>query len=157
MYGSTDIVRMLLEGSRLTAATFNRRNFDGHTPLGMAVRHGYTEIIRMLLTDSRLTAATINGRNSNGDTPLFMAFVSPLNCQAEIVGMLLGAGADPNVFEYNGYTPLVFAVSRSQVEIVGLLLGAGADPNTPDRSGRRPLAWAKFPEIIDMLKARGGI
>ena len=68
--------------------------------------------------------------------------------EAEIVGMLLEAGADPNkesAGESEG-TPLCAAASWGHAEVVRLLLRHGADPNLVERTGEVPmtaLGWAR--------------
>jgi ankyrin repeat protein len=51
----------------------------------------------------------------------------------EIVGMLLGHGADPNMRGVNDWTPLHYAVSLRDAEAIRLLLATGADPSLRTR------------------------
>ena len=59
--------------------------------------------------------------------------------RVEIVEMLLGAGADVNVANRFGTTPLHEATSYGRLEIVALLIAAGADIEAKDEHGRTPL------------------
>ena len=56
--------------------------------------------------------------------------VTPLHCaivkwQVEAVAHLLHAGANPNVTDKNGSTPLVYAMQQGHQEIAKLVLSAG--------------------------------
>jgi ankyrin repeat protein len=89
--------------------------------------------------------APVNGFSRHGSTPLYLAAVQG---EAEIVGVLLEAGADPNresAGEGEG-TPLCAAASWGHAEVVRLLLRYDADPNLAERTGEVPmtaLAWAR--------------
>jgi ankyrin repeat protein len=56
------------------------------------------------------------------------------------VKLLLEHGADPNIKNKDGITPLHWAVFKSgvHVEVVKLLLEHGADPNIQNKKGRTP-------------------
>lgn len=61
------------------------------------------------------------------------------NGQIETVHFLLQNGADPNVPDSRGYTPLMWAIGRTRndvgqearMQMFKMLLSAGADPNAP--------------------------
>jgi ankyrin repeat protein len=59
-----------------------------------------------------------------------------------IVIMLLGAGANPNVPDNDGYTPLHDVAEMGDCQparaMAAALLAAGADPSRPEKSGRTP-------------------
>jgi len=77
-------------------------------------------------------------------TPLHWAALTGANncCQ-----YLLAWGANPNVQDGNGYTPLHLAVEESvpkyqEIYIVRLLLMNGADPRLMDAQSRTPVDLA---------------
>ena|SRR5438105_6552656 len=79
---------------------------------------------------------------------------------AEVVRMLLAAGASPDVASRNEMKvrPLHAATARGDVEIVRLLLAAGADPNAAQQAGFVPLheaAHANKREIAEALVGAG--
>ena len=61
--------------------------------------------------------------------------------QLEAAKLLVQAGADLELADYNGITPLLMAVSNDHHDIARLLVQAGANVNAADWYGRRPL-WA---------------
>lgn len=71
---------------------------------------------------------------------------------------LLKAGADPNVRDADGMTPLVCTAFKGSLDRTAILLDGGADPNGQDILGMTPLHAAAFEgrlEIIRLLLARG--
>ncbi|HEY0962204.1 MAG TPA: ankyrin repeat domain-containing protein [Pseudomonadales bacterium] len=71
---------------------------------------------------------------------------------------LLGSGADVNLPEADGTTPLLWAVYHSSLELVQLLLEAGADPNRANDLDITPLLQAsRFGDahIVSLLLAHG--
>lgn len=82
---------------------------------------------------------------------------------AEVVGVLLDAGEDPNQFCPEGFhshaTPLHNAISAGRDDVVKLLLDRGARTDIRDTIFHgTPLDWAlycKQPEIAEELRSRG--
>ena len=73
-------------------------------------------------------------------------------------------GADVNVADYLGYTPLHHAAGRGNNELIGYLVEMGADPLAISRSGQSTvdmangpvsLGAAPFPETIFLLESMG--
>ena len=82
---------------------------------------------------------------------------------AEIVGVLIDAGEDPNRFNPPGThshaQPLHQAIAAGQLEVVKLLVARGAKLDTKDTIHQgTPLGWADYckqPEIAAFLRERG--
>jgi ankyrin repeat protein len=87
-------------------------------------------------------------RDYNGRTLLH--WTVNLNLKEETL-ILLQDGADPNVKDDDGQTPLHI----SGPEIAQLLIKYGADVNARDRLGRTPLHYAKNPDLARLLLEAG--
>jgi len=79
---------------------------------------------------------------------------------AEIVRMLLEAGAEVDVRDTDGKTALHYAL-RGGAENIRVLLEFGADVNAQARNGYTPLTYlasqaAPDPEMVEVLQAAGG-
>ncbi len=59
----------------------------------------------------------------------------------EVAEFLLNYGADPNIRDKDGYTPLLNLAGglHESVDLAAVLLARGADPNVVDYHGRTPL------------------
>jgi ankyrin repeat protein len=79
-------------------------------------------------------------------------------CDFVRVRDLLKQGADPDVRDEDGRTPLHQAVLGNSVGLLGLLLEAGASIDAKDHHGRTPLHFAAeehAPEIARILLGKG--
>jgi len=75
-----------------------------------------------------------------------------LLCDAERIKKLLEEGADPNIRDGDGNTPLHFAASKGCAEVAKLLLRHGADPNAQDKNGETPLHVAASEGHVDVVR-----
>ena len=83
-------------------------------------------------------------RGSKLDAPDAYGMYTPLKCvvegrNIEGVQILLDAGANPNVKDRDGMTPLMIACNAGQKEIAEALLAKGAEVNAKDNYDRTPL------------------
>ena len=80
------------------------------------------------------------------------------NNHTEIVELLIANGANINVRDNDGYTPLYSAVSWGNKEVVKLLIANGADVNGKIKDGWTPLHRAAYQgekEAVKLLIANG--
>jgi hypothetical protein len=88
--------------------------------LQQAAVQGDVGRVRALL---RVNAGSINARDTRGRTALLLAV---LHRRDSVVRALLARGADPNIADADGRTPLAVARDQNQLPMVEALLRAGA-------------------------------
>jgi len=77
----------------------------------------------------------------------------------EIVMVLITYGAEVNVTDERGWTPLHFAAMHGRVENAKILINNGAQVSPKDRLGKTPLHWAasrEKKEMVAYLRAQDG-
>jgi ankyrin repeat protein len=117
--GRTEIIREMIPlGPDLAI-----RNRFGGNALIPACERGYVETIKVLLT----TAIPVDHVNNLGWTCLLEIVIlgdgGPRHVEA--TRLVLAAGADPNLADRNGVTPLAHARSRNQAVVAKLIEAAG--------------------------------
>ena len=117
----------------------NNAEIDGQSLLFTALRD--TNLLAALL-DAHAMVDPVS-KDETGWTPLGAAAAAEKN-NAAVVEILLQHGADPNVRNSNGVTPLHWAEYRlADRHVFELLLANHADPNVRSSNGRTPLAELK--------------
>ena len=85
--------------------------------------------------------------------------VAAMDGHADVVGLLLKRGANSNIVDKNGDTPLITALLFFKKTVVEVLLANGADVRRAGSYGQSPLHLAAIkgdPDIVKLLLARGG-
>ncbi|XP_032698090.1 NF-kappa-B inhibitor beta isoform X2 [Lontra canadensis] len=104
-------------------------NYEGHTPLHVAVIHKDAEMVQLL----REAGADLNKPEPTcGRSPLHLAVEAQA---ADVLELLLRAGADPATRMYGGRTPLGSAMLRPNPILARLLRAHGA-PEPEDEDDR---------------------
>lgn len=91
------------------------------------------------------------------DDPSFL-LVAAGKGELELVKAMLDSGADPNMTDRKGLTPLMYAARKDEPEVIKLLLARGADIDAKDKSGWSALMVAikkDHPEMARMLLEHG--
>ena len=111
-------------------------NIPGWVPKYISDIHEKEDDIVINMTNT----AYVNTPTSGSDTPLHIATKS--NAGDYTVKLLLDHGADVNVVDDTGRTPLHYAVMFTNLTVVEHLLDHGADVNKLDNNGKSPVSHA---------------
>jgi ankyrin repeat protein len=112
----------------------------GATALSSSVYNGFDNLSLLLISsNAKLDTQTGVYIDGSGDiSPVHRATKSPKVLQA-----MIKHGANVNVADTSGSTPLHWAVLARNVDSVKLLIEAGAKVVATDKEGRRPSYWCK--------------
>ena len=168
----TETVRLLIDSCEVNPSTpialTGALAIITETPLQAAAANGNVAVTKMLLAKgAKVDVASSRDKLfqvKNGSillgglTPLMQA--APFG-PPELVKALLDAGADVNLKDVRGMTPLMLAVAteRQNPEIIKLLLAKGAAVQAKSELGESALDWARkigSPAGIQALKTEGG-
>jgi len=114
----------------------NKQNYEGESPLSMAVMNGSYETVISLLE----SGANVNAANIRSETPLHLAACFGY---VDICKELLRYGGWIDTEDDCGDTPLHWAVREEQREVIELLLNCGADPNHLNEDDESPQMLAE--------------
>jgi ankyrin repeat protein len=133
-----DLAALLLAGG----ADVDAKNNKGETALRYAARNGFEDVIELLLqhgcheipgvdvTDDG--AASIESFRNAAEKGDLKRIKTQLKYNSDLVFTK----------DFNGWTPLHYAVSRGRRDLAELLLANEADVNARDKNGAMPLLWA---------------
>ena len=151
---------------------FNVVGHKGYTALHDACRHGNIELVRFLLSKG------VTAKWSSASKPHFLLnLASGRGAKLELVKLLVEAGAEVNMANLKGITPLHRASKNNSIDVAEYLIQQGADVNlevSPVRPnilrsiedspfGKKeerkwpgtPLCHAATPEMIRLLMHHG--
>jgi ankyrin repeat protein len=142
--GDTGRLRTLLANDPALAKAFSN---DGFTALHLAAFFSQPEAAEELLrggadvnavAKNAMKVAVINSAAASG--------------RADLVKLVLRAGADPNARQMSGYTALHAAAAHDNVEMAQALLDVGADPGLRSDDGQSAADKAG-PTVAALLKS----
>jgi len=132
------------QGSRLKAVFYLSLQLLALSPLLVAAGGGVSLIDAVKAGDraavrTLATKSTVNSPEADGMTALHWAVRSD---DADMVGVLMRAGANVNAANRYGITPLTLAATNGNAVIARTLLKAGANPNAAAADGQTVLMTA---------------
>jgi ankyrin repeat protein len=165
----------LMRESLSLGANINKKVMWRHLPPQPPLHFAYSlKMVRAVLD----AGANIEGTNVQGKTILFLS--SPeiiqelisrnanldhqddekktaLHCTwcLETVRLLLRSGANPNIQDEEGNTPLNRPILHGDAAVIDALINAGGDVNIPNKRGNTPLHSHWNPQIIARLIQAG--
>lgn len=122
--GNEDLINFLLE----EGLDINYPTPDGWTPLFIAARDGQAEAAKLLI----FRGADLNAQTDRGATALLMALTQAYPSEKDrqdLLVYMLKRGANPNLPDANGLSPLYYAATLKNADAVELLLEYGAKPD----------------------------
>ena len=173
--GHTDVVKLLIDAG----ADPSKEDCLHQTPLSLAAAWGHTDVVKLLIDNmgdkwketplhflhmvARVGHADVAGAHSCNHahaglickmrydpTPLHLAAARG---HADVVKLLIDAGADLNKGDMHNNTPLHLAAARGHADVVKLLIDAGADLSKRNMRNKTPLQKAKkgHAEVVKLL------
>lgn len=166
--GNAEIITALLEaGADGYSVNVNaHEGFLGQTALMWATAAGHVEAMRALIAAGAnvdehswlIAAPEIAGDRSMGASwsqipkgRLTALHFAAREGQLEAARTLVAAGADLNITDEYGSTPLILATVNGHLDVAGALLEAGADPKIADEWGRTAIFAATDLHTLDAL------
>lgn len=149
--GNLEAAQLLIDaGAEVNA----QEQLRGQTALMWAATHKRPEMVRLLLqngADPDIRAYPTNFKRWVTAEPraqyrphggMAAAHYAGREGCADCMRALLEGGADPDIADYKGVTPLIIALDNLHFDTAKVLVEAGADANQWDRWGRSPLYMA---------------
>ena len=139
---NVNMVQLLLTHSNTNKHATNNM---GANPLHHAAWNGNRDIVKLLINDANANANYINHQMTNGWTPLHQATI---NSHIAMMRYLLRKGANPNISDIDGHTPIFTAIifpSNNDIttrQLIHMLKIYGASLSHRDKRGRTLLHFA---------------
>ena len=154
--GTPDMVSLILDYH----PDINYQDIYGNNALTRAVGNfgHYRQMVPMLLNTGINPNSNVGSSGKINYTALYKITNQALQTQDEIdydiIRLFLEKGANPNLSDKNGKTPLMNASYKGNLTIVKMLLEFGADPTLKDYKGQSALDMAQkkgYQDVIQLL------
>ena len=137
-------------------ADIEEKDAEGRTPLILACVRGCLDVVKVLMqagAELRVTCLIAASRGGHTETVRYIVGLGQVDVdqvgnywnmalyeavrynQADVVQVLIDAGADIQKKNSQGHTPLILACNKGYLDIVKMLVQAGADLRVTDRIG----------------------
>lgn len=149
------------------ASVAYNKGHHGKTPLMEASERGHYGIAELLIS----AGADVNAKDYDGITPLIFtlkygkreyasgsdgkvppAYYTELTGRKKVAELLIEKGADVNVTDYKGQTPLMYTAINDIKELAELLISKGAFTNLKDDLGNTALSYARKNKNTEIAK-----
>mmetsp|Transcript_42010 Transcript_42010/g.131577 ORF Transcript_42010/g.131577 Transcript_42010/m.131577 type:complete len:929 (+) Transcript_42010:1002-3788(+) len=163
---TSTFTELLVDRGADLAATDMCRNTAAHN----AAFVGNEGVLRVLVACMRKRSgggappSLLDAVNNVGRTPLTLAAAGGTQSRYGCMRVLVEAGADVNIADSSGNTPLHFAVLQNDLQTTDLLVGAGANASpgvgvgaaiTPMKHLLHVASRNGFPDMVERLAAAG--
>lgn len=143
--GDLETMKTLFEAD---STCINEKNSQDYNPLILACYYDQFEFVEFLIEKK----VALNSVNKSATA----LQASSYKGSVKIVLLLLKYGANPNIVDANGTSPLIYATQFQHFEILKLLLEYDADKGYKDLNGNTALDYAeklKIEKAIQILKS----
>ncbi|WP_342255471.1 ankyrin repeat domain-containing protein [Spiroplasma endosymbiont of Poecilobothrus nobilitatus] len=145
-----EIIKLLIDNG--ADPNFLDCNNSFISPLHYAIIKNKKEMIKVLLKSKKIKN-NINNKSYLNIGCLHWASLNLKNINnLEITKLLIDNGADVNLQDENGTTPIYYAISTDNIEIVKLLIDNGADVKNINKNGLTPLYYAIILDKKEMVQ-----
>jgi len=142
--GCTEAVEVLLKRGADSSAA----NWQGETPLQLAIKYNKAEVAKMLNAQSILASGALRASKREKMKPLFEAVRSRRLVELRA---LLSSGISIDA-KFQGRTLLHEAIAQGDKDMVSWLLAKGAKPNSIESRGLTPLHSAVIKNRLDLVE-----
>ena len=142
-----------LKDVKFSASKRDGTTHDDLTLLHMVAMRGQMDVANQVLAmyeDDAAKKAALNAQDSRGNTPLHLMLSSSKPSQ-EVLKLLQAQGADVNIENALGYTPLHVASGKGHAALVTDLISGGAQVKASPKDGITPLHLAANAEVAQLL------
>ncbi|KAF4962094.1 hypothetical protein FSARC_9828 [Fusarium sarcochroum] len=155
LHRAFDKEHMLIAAFLIVAgADVDEPTTDGDTALMRGIKCGFSEQFATLVIHMK---ARINAIDNDGQSALHLSAASDV-LEDETLPTLINAGADINLVDYNGQTPLLVAIQHGRWSAAAKLVQSGADLEVRLPDGKTVLHLAitmRNQEFTQVLISRG--